>query len=201
MSTEQLIDEISILFVAGHETTSNGLSFTLFLLAKHPEVCEKIFEEIQQVENEGASLIEKLKKLEYTKAVIDESMRLYPPAWITDRENLEDDTVQEYHIKKETLVGVSFYELHRHPEYWEQPEVFDPDRFLGENRKKTAHIYYPFGAGPRMCIGMGFAVYEMVLSIAYIVKRYKLSTPKEDVGYNALITLKPVGAEVVFEAR
>lgn len=201
MSTEQLIDEISILFVAGHETTANALSFTFFLLAKHPEVVEKIYEEIEQVDSESDSLIEKLKKLEYTKAVIDESMRLYPPAWITDRENLEDDTIVGYRMEAGTLIAVSFYELHRHPDYWEDPETFNPDRFMGENRKKTAGIFYPFGAGPRMCIGMGFAVYEMVLAVAFVVKRYSLDTTRDTVNFNPLITLRPIGAELVFTPR
>ncbi len=201
MSIRQLIDEISILFVAGHETTANALTFTTFLLAKHPEIQQKVFEEVNRVSAETNDPIEQIAKLEYTKAVIDESMRLYPPAWITDRENLEDDTIKGFHIRKNTLVGVSFYELHRHPDYWKNPEVFNPERFVGENKKKKAGVYYPFGAGPRMCIGLGFAVYEMVLAISYLVKKYSLSTSQTDVKINPLITLKPVGVEVVFSER
>ncbi len=201
MSTQQLIDEISILFVAGHETTANALTFTTFLLAKHPEIQQKILEEVQQPGLEALSILERIQKLEYTKAVIDESMRLYPPAWITDRENLEDDQIGEYHLRKDTLVGVSFYELHRHPDYWSDPDEFKPERFLGADKKKTAGIYYPFGAGPRMCIGMGFAIYEMVLAISYLVQNYKLSSRKETLSVNPLITLKPIGAQVVFDKR
>lgn len=199
MSTRQLIDEISILFVAGHETTANALSFTLFLLAKHPEAQQKIFNEISAVDGESGA--EKIARLKYTKAVIDESMRLYPPAWITDRENLEDDTIGKFHIRKDTLVGVSFYELHRNPKYWEQPNDFKPERFLGEERKKHAGAYYPFGAGPRMCIGLGFAIYEMVLTVAFLLKKYRLSTTKTELQMNPLITLKPIGAELIFEKR
>ncbi len=201
MSTKQLIDEITILFVAGHETTANALTFTTFLLAKHPNVCDKILEEIVQVESETVIVSEQLSKLQYTRACIDESMRLYPPAWITDRENLEDDTIGDFHLRKNTLIGVSFYELHRNPAYWERPNEFDPERFLGENKKKTAGVYYPFGAGPRMCIGLGFAIYEMVLAISYIVKNYKLSTSQDIIELNPLITLKPIGVEVKFEER
>lgn len=201
MATKQLIDEITILFVAGHETTANALTFTTFLLAKHPEVQQKVFEEVQAVESGSVDILEIISKLEYTRAVIDESMRLYPPAWITDRENLEDDTIGEFHVPKDTLIGVSFYELHRNPAYWEQPQLFNPERFLGKNKKKTAGIYYPFGAGPRMCIGMGFAIYEMVLAISYLVKNYKLSTSQATIQLNPLITLKPVGVEVAFSQR
>jgi cytochrome P450 len=201
MSTQQLIDEITILFVAGHETTANALTFTSFLLATHPEVQERVNKEIYAVEAHTGDPLEIISKLEYTRAVIDESMRLYPPAWITDRENLEDDSIGDFHIRKDTLIGVSFYELHRNPLYWDQPEKFDPERFLGENKKKTAGIYYPFGAGPRMCIGMGFAMYEMVLAISYLVKNYSLSTTQTDVRLNPLITLKPLGVKVRFAER
>ena len=201
MSMKQLIDEISILFVAGHETTANAMTFTLFLLAKHPEIYSKVHDEITKVENETKHTIEQLGKLTYTRACIDEAMRLYPPAWITDRENYEDDTIGDFHIRKNTLIGVSFYELHRHPEYWEHPNKFIPERFLGDNKKKTAGHYYPFGAGPRMCIGLGFAIYEMVLTISYIAKRYYLSTTQKEVQLNPLITLKPLDVTILFKER
>jgi len=201
MSVKQLIDEITILFVAGHETTANALSFTGFLLAKHPEIQQKVFDEVKQVQHETSSPIEQIKKLTYTRAVIDESMRLYPPAWITDRENLEDDTINGYHIRKDTLVGVSFYELHRNPAYWEQPDAFVPERFLGDAKKQTAGAYFPFGAGPRQCIGLGFAVFEMVLAVAHLISHYELTTALDSVQLNPLITLKPIGAEIMLTKR
>ncbi len=201
MSTNQLIDEISILFVAGHETTANALSFTTYLLANHLEVQDKVWKEIQSVDKEDATPSEKIQKLTYIKAVIDESMRLYPPAWITDRENLEDDTIGDFFVRKDTLVGVSFYELHRNEKYWDDPNSFQPERFLGDRRKDSQGHYYPFGAGPRMCIGMGFAVYEMVLAIYYLVKNYKIKDSGSELKLNPLITLKPVGIKVTFEKR
>jgi cytochrome P450 len=201
MSTKQLIDEISILFVAGHETTANALAFTSYLLARDQDVQQRVFEEVDTAHATTDNPLEQIKLLPYTRAVIDESMRLYPPAWITDRENLEDDTIGDYHIMKNTLVGVSFYELHRNPKYWKNPEEFQPDRFLGERRKETAGVYFPFGAGPRMCIGMGFAIYEMVLAIAYLVKNYELSTSVEKPQLNPLITLKPVDLMIGFKNR
>lgn len=198
MSRQQLLDEISILFVAGHETTANALTFTSYLLARHPDIQQKVREEVQGVLTTDVPLASKIQQMEYTRAVIDESMRLYPPAWITDRENLEDDDLGEFRIRKDTLVGVSFYELHRNTKYWDDPEKFDPQRFMGENRKKTAGVYFPFGAGPRMCIGMGFAYYEMTLALSYILKHYSLTTEIEEIELNPLITLKPVGVEVKF---
>jgi cytochrome P450 len=201
MSDTQLIDEITILFVAGHETTANAMTFTTWLLAKHPEIQQKVLQEIQEVEASTSDPIQQIGKLEYTKAVIDESMRLYPPAWITDRENLKDDTLAGYHIREDTLIGVSFYELHRHPDYWENPNDFVPERFLGDNKKKTTGHYYPFGAGPRMCIGLGFAIYELVLAMAYLVGNYEITTTTNEIQLNPLITLKPKGVKVVFSKR
>ena len=158
-------------------------------------------DELIEIESQTDDVIERLQKMTYTNAVINESMRLYPPAWITDRENIEDDTLLGYHIKNKTLIGVSFYELHRNPKYWENPEEFNPERFLGEQKKKSYQYFYPFGAGPRMCIGLGFAMYEMSLTLSYIVKKYKITSYKKTVEFNPLITLKPVGVEVSFSKR
>lgn len=201
MSTQQLIDEIKILFTAGHETTANALTFTLHLLGNNPDVQQKVLEEILKSEAETEDVVEQLQKMTYTNAVLNESMRLYPPAWITDRQNVEDDTLGGYNIKKGTLIGVSFYELHRNVKYWENPDDFNPERFLGEQKKQSMPYFYPFGAGPRMCIGAGFAIYEMCLAIAHIVKNYKITSVETTVQFNPLITLKPVGVEVVFSKR
>jgi len=201
MSVEQLIDEIKILFIAGHETTANALTFTLQLLGSHLDVQQKVFEEILKVEWESEDVVEQLQKMTYINAVLNESMRLYPPAWITDRQNVDDDVLGKFTIKKDTLIGVSFYELHRNPKYWENPDQFDPNRFLGEQKKHSMQYFYPFGAGPRMCIGAGFAIYEMCLAISYIIKKYKVVSVQNTVNFNPLITLKPVGVEVVFSER
>lgn len=201
MSTQQLIDEIKILFIAGHETTANALTFTLHLLGTHPEIQQKVFEELTAIASETNDLVEQLQKMTYTNAVINESMRLYPPAWITDRENIEDDTLLGHHIKKGTLIGVSFYEIHRNPKYWKDPEEFNPERFLGEQKKESMHYFYPFGAGPRMCIGFGFAMYEMCLTLSHIVKKYTITTHNATIQVNPLITLKPVGVTVSFSKR
>lgn len=201
MSVQQLIDEIKILFIAGHETTANALTFTLYLLGKYPEVQEKVFQEIIEIESSTNDLVEQLQKMTYLNAVLNESMRLYPPAWITDRQNVEDDTLGQFYIKKGTLIGVSFYELHRNPKYWENPNEFIPERFLGEQKKKSMQYFYPFGAGPRMCIGAGFAIYEMCLTLSSIIKKYEIKSTKTEIQFNPLITLKPVGVEVLFSKR
>lgn len=201
MSVNQLVDEIKILFIAGHETTANALTFTLHLLGRNPEIQERIFNEITEIEAQTSDIVEQLQGMTYTNAVLNEAMRLYPPAWITDRQNVEDDIIVDYSIKKGTLIGVSFYELHRNPKYWENPEQFDPERFLGERKKQSMQYFYPFGAGPRMCIGSGFAIYEMCLTLSQIVKKYVIKSCKNSVEFNPLITLKPVGVEVLFSKR
>jgi cytochrome P450 len=201
MSVKQLIDEIKILFIAGHETTANALTFTMHLLGCNPEVQQKLFDEIIKVQSETDDVVEQLQKMTYTNAVLNESMRLYPPAWITDRQNIEDDTIGSFNIKKGTLIGVSFYELHRNSKYWDNPDEFIPERFLGEQKKISMQYFYPFGAGPRMCIGAGFAIYEMCLAVSHIVKKYKIKSVNKVVRFNPLITLKPVDIEVVFSKR
>lgn len=201
MSTQQLIDEIKILFIAGHETSANAMTFTLHLLGNHPEIQQKVFEELMDIQSQTDDVVEQLQKMAYTNAVINESMRLFPPAWITDRENIEEDEFLGYHIKDKTLIGVSFYEIHRNPKYWKNPEEFDPERFLGEQKKESYKYFYPFGAGPRMCIGLGFAMYEMSLTLSYLIKKYKVTSSNKGIEINPLITLKPVGAKVTFSKR
>jgi cytochrome P450 len=201
MSTQQLIDEIKILFIAGHETSANAMTFTLHLLGNHPEIQQKIFDELTEIESQTDDIVEQLQKMNYTNAVINESMRLYPPAWITDRENIQDDAFLGYHIKEKTLIGVSFYELHRNPKYWDNPSEFNPERFLGEQKKESYKYFYPFGAGPRMCIGLGFAMYEMSLTLSYIIRKYSVTSAAKEIQINPLVTLKPVGATVTFSKR
>ncbi|WP_353776839.1 cytochrome P450 [Winogradskyella sp. 3972H.M.0a.05] len=197
MSNEQLIDEILILFVAGHETTANALTFVLFLLANHKEELGKATEEAKKFHLETLAM-QSFTELTYIKQCIEESMRLYPPAWITDRVNLQDESVGDYYFKEGTMIGVSFYEMHRHKDYWEAPESFRPDRFSEENRKRTASFYMPFGAGPRLCIGNNFAMFEMQLVLQSILSKYTIETDKSTIDVNPLITLKPIGAKLKF---
>ncbi len=200
MDNQTLIDEILILFVAGHETTANALTFTFHLLAKHPEIQDKVVKEVMSLD-ENLDSLARIDQLKYTKQCIEESMRLYPPAWITDRVALDDDSFGDYTIKKGTLLGVSFYELHRHPKYFKDPLQFRPERFSEENKKETAGYYFPFGAGPRLCIGNGFALFEMMLSVEAVVRKFTLSTTQTEIETNPLVTLKPVGVTARFEPR
>ena len=196
--------KILILFVAGHETTANALTFTLKLLAQNQPELEKVEKEILEAENLKTlklSALLHISKLNYTKCCIEESMRLYPPAWITDRVNIEDDQLDEYHLKKGTIIGASIYEVHRNVKYWNQPESFQPERFLEEHRKEILPYYMPFGAGPRLCIGNNFAMFEMTLAINAIINKFHISTDNDHIDVNPLITLKPVGIKLKFDLR
>jgi len=199
MSDRQLIDEILVLFIAGHETTSNVLTFAVQLLAQHPDKARLVQREIDNLQ--GADLMEHLKNLEYTKQVLEETMRLYPPAYVTDRVAVEDDVCGDIELKKGSIWLISFFEMHRRKDLWEQPDDFIPERFESEKRKSYTDHYFPFGAGPRMCIGNNFAMFEMALVLKNILKGYDLELVGDVIEYHPLITLRPKNARVVFRER
>lgn len=199
MDKEQLIDEIFILFVAGHETTSNALTFTAQLLAQNPKIQEDVFSEAQSVANED--LLNQLRSLALTNRVINESMRLYPPAYFIDRLALEADYFNDCKIEAKTSLLFSIYEIHRHSDFWENPNEFKPSRFEDERLLKYSPYFLPFGAGPRMCIGNNFAMYEMILAVIQLVSKYKIAPTKPDIEILPLITLKPKNAILQFSLR
>ncbi|NND79278.1 MAG: cytochrome P450 [Maribacter sp.] len=201
MPRRQLIDEVLILFTAGHETTANALSFTLFLLAKNQNAQQKVFEEVSRLDLESDDIMQQISQLNYTKQCLEEGMRLYPPAYIIDRIAIEDDEFEGQIIPKNTMILMSVYELHRYADFWESPDTFSPERFNIENKKDFQEYYYPFGAGPRMCVGNNFAMYEMVLTVAEIVKKYNLQTVLNEVEINPLISLKPRAVPINFLER
>lgn len=193
MSDRQLRDEIITLFLAGHETTAIALSFCLYLIAQHPEVEEKLLAEYREQLGGRAPTPEDVPRLDYTKAVIDESMRLYPPAWGLGREATKHTELGDYWIPKKTQVFLSQYITHRNRRYFPDPERFDPDRWLGEFRKQLPRCaFFPFGAGPRTCIGAGFAVCEMTVLLPVMLQAYHFSiVPDHHVELMPAITLRP----------
>lgn len=195
MIRSQLREESLILFTAGHETSALALSWTFYLLAKHPDKLAILQEELASVLEDRIATFEDLPKLVYTKQVIEEAMRLYPPAWIIDRVALEEDEVDGYKIPKDHIVNVFVYGLHRNPAYFEQPETFMPERFAPEKKKQmTPYSYAPFGGGPRMCIGNNFALYEMQLTLAHLLRKFRFKlVPNQNVIVEALVTLRPKG--------
>ncbi len=201
MKEAHLIDEILILFVAGHETTSNALTFTAQLLAQHPEVQEGVYRESVQASEHTTNSMDFIKACPYTKAVIEESMRLYPPAYFIDRENYEADSYKGIDIPKGSNLLFSIHEIHRHKALWDDPESFKPERFYGQEAKSHSGHYYPFGAGPRMCIGNNFAMFEMILAITTLVNKYTIDSKDTPIAIRPLITLKPKDAILVFRKR
>lgn len=193
MSRQQLRDELITLVAAGHETTANALSFAFYLLSKHPEAWRMVVDEARQVLGDRPMELSDLARLPYVQRVVQESLRLYPPVWIFERDALEEDTAGPYRIPKGAIVGVSPYVLHRNPRYWDNPEGFDPDRFLPEAEKaRPRYTYLPFGAGPRICIGNQFALMEMAVVLATVAQRCRLElTPGFELTLDPSVTLRP----------
>lgn len=192
MSDEQLVDEMLILFIAGHETTANALSFIFFEISKNPEAEKKLSQEIAE-EGENIFTSESLMKKSYTSNIIKEAMRLHSPAWAMDRQALEDDSFKEYSWPKGTLIILYLTGLHRNPKYWKDPNSFIPERFDDENAKNFA--YYPFGAGPRLCIGEHFAMMEMVLIVRKFYKSFSFISYQDQLDKKALVTLRPLSVK------
>ena len=200
MSNQQLLDESLIIYVAGHETTAIAMAWAVYLIATHPNVEAKLVQSIADDLKGEAPSFSNLRSLTYTTQVIEEAMRLYPPAWLVDREAINDDEVDGIKIKKGIPISCLIYSMHRHPDFWENPNDFDPERFSSENKKK--HIpfsYIPFGGGPRLCIGNNFAMMEMQLIIAMIFNKYsfELIQDKGSIDIQPMITLRPKNGIVV----
>jgi len=178
MNDEQLIDECLILFVAGHETSANALSWMIYMLGKHPEEMMRI---------QQADLAARESRI---RNVINETMRLYPPAWVVDRISLDDDHVLDYHLPKGTVWIIFIRGMHRNPKYWDQPDQFIPDRWNDPQLNKEA--YMPFGAGPRLCIGEHFAMMEMELILTEIIRLWDIKLISKVVTEKPLVTLRPL---------
>jgi cytochrome P450 len=195
MSEKQLRDEIITIFGAGRDTTAIALAWSWYLLAQHPEVEQRLRAELATVLAGRPPGFEDLSKLPYTQQVIEEAMRLYPPAWITTRRSIGPDELGGYDIPANSEIFLCPYITHRRPDMWEEPERFDPDRFTAErsaNRPRFA--YFPFGGGPRVCIGNTFALVEAQIIMAMIAQAYQFRLlPESQVRPQALITLQPQG--------
>ncbi len=195
MTDKQMRDELVTLLIAGHETTANALTWALYLLSIHPDVERRLHAEVDTVLSGRTPEADDLPNLEYTRMVVDETMRLYPPAWITNRMTVAEDEVCGYRIPKGATVSICPYVTHRLPEFWENPEGFDPERFtLDKVKARPMFAYFPFGGGPRMCIGKNFALTEAPLVLATIVQRCRLDLyPGHEVRKRPLVTLRPEG--------
>lgn len=199
MDDTQLRDETITLFLAGHETTALALTHTLYLLARHPEVEKRLLRELEEVlgADEGRLPTEAdVPRLVYTERVIKEAMRLYPPAWLTGREASRDVTIGGRVVPQGTQILVSQWIVQRDPRWFRDPEAFDPDRFDPELVKARPRFsYFPFGGGPRVCIGNHFAMMEAILMLAVIVRRFHVELlPHTELRFSPSVTLRPAGA-------
>ncbi|MFO1386534.1 MAG: cytochrome P450 [Chitinivorax sp.] len=194
MDIRQLRDEVATIFGAGHETTANALTWAWYLLSQHPAYLQRLQQELDQVLAGRTPTFADLPQLPYTRAVFEETLRLYPPAPVIPRSVLQDTELGGYALPKGSRVMISAYQIHRHRDFWPNPNHFDPDRFLPANQDQQRHraAYMPFGLGPRVCIGNHFALMEGQLLLAQIAQRYDLKMlPGHKVEKEVAVTMRP----------
>jgi cytochrome P450 len=204
LSDKQLRDEVLTIFVAGHETTANALSWLWYLLARHPDAEARLHDEVDRVLGRRMPGFADLAELKWTRMVIDETMRLYPPAHAISRTAIGEDRIGGVRIPPGASISISMYVTHRNPHLWTEPERFDPARFApAAAAQRHRFAYLPFGGGPRICIGNGFAIAEAQVIVAAIAQRYRLRlAPDQVVEPIGLVTLRPKsGVWVTLEPR
>jgi cytochrome P450 len=204
MSNEQLRDEALTIMLAGHETTAISLSWTFYLLCQDAEVDGKLLAELSNVLGSRTPTIEDLPQLRYAEMVVKESLRLYPPAWGIGREALRECEIGTFRVPAGTQLMMSPWVMHRDSRYFEEPETFNPDRWMGAATKRLPkYAYFPFGGGPRLCIGRSFAKIETVLLLATIAQKVKFSLAESQrIKPLPSITLRPdKGIRMVIEGR
>jgi len=191
MRDRQLLDEIMTLIVAGHETTASALNWFWYLVSQHPTVESRLHGEIDACSADTEAAVD-ITLLTYTRQVIDETLRLYPPGWLLTRRSIASDDIGGYSIAPGTEVFISPYLVHRHPEFWVNPEQFDPDRFAdSENNRRNRFCYLPFALGPRACIGEHFALTEMLLHVALLARHIHLSyLPRQPIELECQVNLR-----------
>jgi len=193
MCDELVLSESMQLLVAGHETSSNGLSWLLYLLSSRPDCVEKVRQEFDSVLGEVPLSHADLPKLEFTTQVIQEGLRLYPPFWMIDRMAVADDRVGEIEIPRGSTVIIYVYGAHHAPRYWESPESFEPERFTKANEKlHKPFTYLPFGGGPRGCIGGNYAMLQMLMILSHLLRRYDFQlAPGQTIEARPMVILQP----------
>lgn len=204
MSDEQLRDEVMTLFLAGHETTANALTWTWYLLSANPEVEAKLHAEIDSALQGELPTVDDVARLTYTEMVFTEAMRLYPPVWVMGRRAVSGYKVGKYYVPARSIILLSQYVIHHDERYYPEPEKFDPERWRPEARAtRPKYAYFPFGGGPRMCVGEQFAWMEGILLIATLAQKWKMRlVPGHPIKMQPLITLRPKhGMRMMIEKR
>ena len=193
MPAKQLRDEVATLLTAGHETTTLVLAWVLYLISTRPEIVEQITTELAFL-NGRAPGYEDLSRLRYLRMVVEETMRLYPPVWVLSRTAVSDDVIGGFSIPAGSEILIFPYVTHRHPRWWDQPESFCPERFLPQSSaSRPRGAYLPFGAGPRTCVGLNFAMTEILVVLALLLQRFRvqLAVNPEEITAEPSVTLRP----------
>jgi cytochrome P450 len=195
MTDAQLRDEAITLFIAGHETTANALSFAWLMLARHPEARATLEAELAAVLGQRAPTMDDMSRLPYTRAVVAETMRLYPPAYIVGRRAVAPVTIHDIAFPANTIFVQSQYLVHRDPRWWPEPDAFRPERWLDDaaTAARPKMAYFPFGAGTRICVGEQFAWMEAMLCLAVLARQWRVEVPGPDPALEPIITLRPKG--------
>ncbi len=204
MSDTQVRDEVMTLFLAGHETTANALAWTWYLLSQHPDAETRLHTEIDAVLEDRSPTLDDLPKLIYTRKILSESLRLYPPAWAVGRRALTDCDVGGFRLPAGSIVLLSQAVTHRDPRFWLNADQFDPDRWtLEAEATRPKFAFFPFGGGPRVCIGEHFTWMELILALAALARRWRMRlAPGQVVATQPIITLRPrFGMRMVLEQR
>ena len=193
MSDEMVLSESMQLLVAGHETSSNALSWLLYLLSSRPDWLERVHQEFDSVLGDAPLSFGDVTRLEFTTQVIYEALRLYPPFWMVDRMAIADDRVGDIDIPQGSTVIVFVYGAHHAPHYWPSPESFDPERFLKANEKlRTPFTYLPFGGGPRVCIGNHYAMLQILMILSELLRTYDFQLiPDQTIEARPMVILRP----------
>ncbi len=185
-------NEAIVMFMAGHETTANSLTWTWYLLDSHPRVREKLQEELDRVLGDRPPTLEDVSQLIYTRAVFEEAMRLYPPVPLLTRQSRRDDNLRGEHIPAGSIILVIPWLLHRHRAYWKHPDHFIPERFLPPNPRPDKYAYFPFSVGQRVCLGMRFGLTEGILCLATLARQFDAHVAQgHQVGIECRLTLRP----------
>ena len=194
MSREQIRNEIIVLFMAGHETTANVLAWTWYLLSQAPDVEQKLQQELEEVLGDRVPEYADVENLKYTRAILDETMRLYPPVPILSRQALKEDKIRGKKIPAGSLMLIVPWLIQRHKKFWKNPDAFMPERFMPGAENPLKFTYLPFSAGPRVCIAKSFGITESVLAIAIVAQKFRLTLPKNaEVKHECRLTLRPKG--------
>jgi len=193
MTDKQARDEVVTIFFAGHETTAMVMTWMFYLLSQHTEVETQLRKEIADVLNGRTPTFADLPKLTYTQKVVQETLRLYPAAYLFAREAITDQSLDGYKIPAGMMIFITPFVTHRNPKYWPEPELFDPERFNPDQiAKRPSHVYFPFGEGPHLCIGNNFAMTEMQLILTMALQRFNIKlAPDQKIGLLPEATLRP----------